>query len=40
MKPIIKIDNLTYEYTDGERVVKAIDEVTFPTLTVVRSINS
>ena len=28
MKPIIKIDNLTYEYTDGERVVKAIDEVT------------
>ena len=28
MKLIIKIDNLTYEYTDGERVVKAIDEVT------------
>ena len=28
MKPIIKIDNLTYDYTDGERVVKAIDEVT------------
>ena len=28
MEPIIKIDNLTYEYTDGERVVKAIDEVT------------
>ena len=28
MNPIIKNDNLTYEYTDGERVVKAIDEVT------------
>lgn len=27
MKEIIKIDNLTYEYTDGERVIKAIDGV-------------
>lgn len=28
MEPIIKIDNLTYEYTDGERTVKAVDQVT------------
>ncbi len=28
MEPIIKIDNLTYEYTDGERVVRAVDNVT------------
>ncbi len=28
MEPIIKIENLTYEYTDGERAVKAVDNVT------------